>query len=67
MENEKNNKIKEIALMILVPLFCTIGGISLLVSGLEDGSIPVIIVGCFILVLVIIMVIAFLMDWFSKK
>lgn len=53
--------------MILVPLFCTIGGISLLVSGLEDGSIPVIIVGCFILVLVIVMVVAFLMDWFSKK
>lgn len=67
MENEKNNTIKRIALMILIPLFSTIGGISLLVSGLEDGSMPVIIVGCFILVLVIVMVVAFLMDWFSKK
>lgn len=67
MENEKNNTIKEKALMILVPLFCTIGGISLLVSGLEDGSTPIIIVACFILILVIVMVVAFLMDWLNKR
>ncbi len=58
---------KKNAFMILAPLFCTISGISLLMSGLEDNSTPTIIVACVILLLDIVMVIAFLIDRLKRK
>ncbi len=67
MENENNNKAKKLALMILAPLFCTIGGICLLMSGLEDSDKPTVIVAGFILLLDLIMVVAFLVDYFRKR
>ena len=67
MENEKNNTKKKLVFMILAPLFCTIGGISLLISGLEDNNKPTIFVACFILFLDIVMIVAFLIDRFRKS
>ena len=67
MENEQSNTKKRLALMMLAPLFCTIDGICLLMSGLEDNSKPTIIVSCFILLLDLVMIVCFLVDWFRKR
>ncbi len=67
MKNENNDTKKKLALMILAPLFCTIGGVSLFMSGLEDNDKPTIIVACFILLLDVVMIVAFLADWFKKR
>ncbi len=67
MKNENNDTKKRLVLMILAPLFSTIGGISLLMSGLEDNDKPTVIVACFILLVSVVMVVAFLADWFRKR
>ena len=67
MDNEKDNKRKRLALNIFGPLSCTIAGISLLMSGLDDNSKPTIIVACFILFLDIVIIVAILVDRLRKK
>ena len=67
MENEKKNKAKKLALMILAPLFCTIAGVCLLLSGLGDNDKPTIFVACFVLLLDLVMIVCFLYDWFKKR
>lgn len=52
---------------MLADLITTISGISLLVSGLHDSHKQTVIVAGFILLLDLIMIVAFLVDYFRKK
>ena len=67
MDNENSNHKKRLALMILTPLFCTIGGLCLLMSGIESNDKPTIIVASFVLLLDVVMIVVFLIDWFRRK
>ena len=67
MDNENSNLKKRLTLMIHMPLFCTIGGICLLISGIDSKDKPTIIVASFVLLLDLIMIVAFLIDWFRRK
>ena len=67
MENGNKNRKKQLALKILAPLFCTIGGISLLMSSLEDHSKPTLVVACIILLLDLVMIVAFFIDGLRKR
>ena len=53
--------------MILGPLFCSIGCIILLMSGLEDDDKLTIIIACFCLLLNLVMIVESLIDWFRKR
>ena len=64
---KENNKSKKIIWYIIAALVLTISGISLLVSGLQDGDKPTVIVAGFILFLDLIMIVAFLVDYFRKR
>lgn len=52
---------------MLADLITTISGISLLVSGLHDSHKPTVIVAGFILLLDLIMIVAFLVDYLRKS
>ena len=62
-----NNNSKKIIWYSIAALILTIGGISLLVSGLQDSDKPTVIVAGFILLLDLIMIVAFLVDYFRKR
>ena len=62
-----DNKNKRLAIMILGPLFSSIGCIILLMSGLEDDDKLTIIIACFCLLLNLVMIVESLIDWFRKR
>lgn len=64
---KENNHSKKIIWYSIAALVLTISGISLLVSGLQDSDKPTIIVAGFILLLDLIMIVAFLVDYFRKR
>ena len=65
---KKENKYsKKIIWYSLAALVLTIGGISLLLSALQDGDKPTVIVAGSILLLDLIMIVAFLVDYFRKR
>ena len=66
MKKENNNS-KKIIWYSIAALVLTISGISLFVSGLRDSDKPTVIVAGFILLLVLIMIVAFLVDYFRKR
>ena len=66
MKKETYNS-KKIIWYSIAALVLTICGISLLVSGLQDGDKPTVIVAGFILLLDLIMIIAFLVDYFRMR
>ena len=66
MKKENNNP-KKIIWYSIAALVLTIYGISLLVSGLQDSEKPAVIVAGFILLLDLIMIVAFLVDYFRKR
>ena len=66
MKKENNNS-KKIIWYCIAALVLTISGISLLVSGLQDSDKPTVIVAGFILLLDLIMIVAFLVDYFRKR
>ena len=65
--NKENNNSKKIIWYSIAALVLTISGISLLVSGLQDSEKPAVIVAGFILLLDLIMIVAFLVDYFRKR
>ena len=66
MKKENNNS-KKIIWYSIAALVLTISGISLFVSGLRDSDKPTVIVAGFILLLDLIMIVAFLVDYFRKR
>ncbi|MBQ7609691.1 MAG: hypothetical protein IJU74_01175 [Bacteroidales bacterium] len=58
---------KKIIWYSMAALVLTISGISLLVSGLQDSDKPTVIVAGFCLLLDLIMIVAFLVDFFRKR
>lgn len=66
MKKENNNS-KKIIWYSIAALVLTISGISLLVSGLQDSDKPTVIVAGFCLLLDLIMIVAFLVDFFRKR
>ena len=66
MKTENNNS-KKIIWYSIAALVLTISGISLLVSGLQDSDKPTVIVAGLILLLDLIMIVAFLVDYFRKR
>ena len=66
MKKENHNS-KKIIWYSLAALVLTISGISLLVSGLQDSDKPTVIVAGLILLLDLIMIVAFLVDYFRKR
>ena len=66
MKKENNNS-KKIIWYSIAALVLTIGGISLLVSGLQDSDKPIVVVAGFCLLLDLIMIVAFLVDYFRKR
>ena len=66
MKKENNNS-KKIFWYSFAALFLTCSGISLLVSGLQDSDKPTVIVAGFCLLLDLIMIVAFLVDFFRKR
>ena len=66
MKKENKNS-KKIIWYSLAALVLTVSGISLLVSGLQDSHKPTVIVAGFILLLDLIMIVAFLVDYFRKR
>ena len=63
MENEsKKNK-----LIFLAPLLCIIGGLALLLSGLESGEKTIVILAIAVLVLALISLGCFLYDRIKEK
>ena len=66
MKKENNNP-KKIIWYSIAALVLTISGICLLVSGLQDSEKPAVIVAGFILLLDLIMIVAFLVDYFRKR
>ena len=66
MKKEIKNS-KKIIWYSLAALILTISGISLLVSGLQDSDKPTVIVAGLILLLDLIMIVAFLVDYFRKR
>ena len=66
MKKENVNS-KKIIWYSIAALVLTIGGISLLVSGLQDGDKPTVIVAGFCILLDLIMIAAFLVDCFRKR
>ncbi|MBQ6244926.1 MAG: hypothetical protein IJK55_09480 [Bacteroidales bacterium] len=66
MKKENNNS-KKIIWYSIAALVLTIGGISLLVSGLQDSDKPIVFVAGFCLLLDLIMIVAFLIDLFRKR
>ncbi len=58
---------KKIIWYSMAALILTISGISLLVSGLQDSDKPTVIVAGFCLLLDLIMIVAFLVDFFRKR
>ena len=66
MKKENNNS-KKIIWYCIAALVLTISGISLLVSGFQDSDKPTVIVAGFILLLDLIMIVAFLVDYFRKR
>jgi hypothetical protein len=66
MKTENNNS-KKIIWYSIAALVLTIGGISLLSSGLQDSDKPTVIVAGFCLLLDFIMIVAFLVDYFRKR
>ena len=67
MGNKNNTSKKSLALKILLSLVCTISGVCLLMSGLEENSKPYIIIASFILLLDLIMIIASILDGVRKR
>jgi uncharacterized membrane protein YhaH (DUF805 family) len=63
----ENKNSKKIIWYSLAALITTISGISLLVSGLHDSHKPTVIVAGFILLLDLIMIVAFLVDYLRKS
>lgn len=66
MKKENKNS-KKITWYSLAALVLTISGIGLLMSGLQDSDKSTVIVAGFILLLDLIMIVAFLVDYFRKK
>ena len=66
MKKENNNS-KKIIWYSIAALVLTISGISLLVSGLQDSDKPTVIVAGFCLLLDLIMIVAFIVDFFRKR
>ena len=66
MKKENNNS-KKIIWYSIAALVLTISGISLLVSGLQDSDKPTVIVAGFCLLLDLIMIVAFFVDFFRKR
>ena len=66
MKKENNNS-KKIIWYSLTALVLTVSGICLLVSGLQDSDKPTVIVAGFMLLLDLIMIVAFLVDYFRKR
>jgi hypothetical protein len=66
MKTENNNS-KKIIWYSIAALVLTIGGISLLSSGLQDSDKSTVIVAGFCLLLDFIMIVAFLVDYFRKR
>lgn len=66
MKKENNNS-KKIIWYSIAALVLTISGISLFVSGLQDSDKPTVIVAGFSLLLDLIMIVAFLVDYFRKR
>ena len=66
MKKEKNNS-KKIIWYSLSALALTVSGICLLVSGLQDSDKPTVIVAGVILLLDLIIIVAFLVDYFRKR
>ena len=66
MKKENKNS-KKITWYSLAALVLTISGIGLLMSGLQDSDKSTVIVAGFILLLDLIMIVAFLFDYFRKK
>lgn len=64
MKRENNNS-KKIIWYSIAALVLTISGISLLVSGLQDSDKPTVIVAGFCLLLDLIMIVAFLVDFLA--
>lgn len=65
--NKENNNSKKIIWYSIAALVLTISGISLLVSGLHDSHKQTVIVAGFILLLDLIMIVAFLVDYLRKS
>jgi hypothetical protein len=65
--NKENENSKKIIWYSLAALSLTFSGISLLVSGLQDSNISTVIVAGFILLLDLIMIVAFLVEYFRKR
>jgi glucose uptake protein GlcU len=66
MKRENNNS-KKIIWYSLAVLISTISGISLLVNGLRDNDKLTVIIAGFILLLDLIMIVAFLVDYLRKS
>ena len=64
---KENKKSKKIIWYSLAALVLTVSGIGLLVSGLQDSDKPTVIIAGFMLLLVLVMIVAFLVDYFRKR
>ena len=58
---------KKIIWYSLAALVLTVSGIGLLVSGLQDSDKPTVIIAGFMLLLVLVIIVAFLVDYFRKR
>ena len=66
MKKENKNS-KKIIWYSLAALVLTVSGIGLLVSGLQDSDKPTVIIAGFMLLLVLVIIVAFLVDYFRKR
>ena len=66
MKKENKNS-KKIIWYSLAALVLTVSGIGLLVSGLQDSDKPTVIIAGFMLLLVLVIIVAFLVDFFRKR
>ena len=64
---KENNSSKKIFWDCIAALGLTFSGIGVLMSGLQDGNKPTVIVAGFILLLDLITIVAFLVDFFRKR
>lgn len=62
MENKNKNSKKRTAMMVLAPLFLTIAGVTLTLSGLRDNDMLVTILAIIILLFDVILIVSFFLD-----
>lgn len=62
MENKNKNSKKRTAMMVLAPLFLTIAGVTLTLSGLRDNDMFVTILAIIILLFDVILIVSFFLD-----